>query len=313
VDAYLVQLLVAHTTVGTRRGLREMSVFALKSRARDSPPRPPPPPPLPRGAPRNDMTVDYGFARNTGVHHALERYELLACSKVRSGLSLNDLAIRSGVADAAAESGINSHVPTSPSSAKAKRTSLQGPRAFEPTPKQSRMASGSEQNGRLNKDVPPHAKSDVSLPDFIIQRNQLFDELKQKCDANILEMEKLAINVVLDLGMDKNGQLRPAMPVAAKAWESTPGSFLKHVEKDVSSDVVIAKVNGTELWDLDRPLEYECHVSYIPFSSAEGRNVFWHSSAHVLGEACECHYQCRLSHGPPVEQGFFYDMALGEG
>ena len=102
------------------------------------------------------------------------------------------------------------------------------------------------------------------------------------------------------------------MPVAAKAWESTPGSFLRHVDKEISADVVVAKVDGKELWDLDRPLENACTVSYLPFSSAEGRKVFWHSSAHVLGESAECQYQCLLSHGPPVDQGFFYDMALPE-
>lgn len=152
-----------------------------------------------------------------------------------------------------------------------------------------------------------------AVPDFVIQRNKLFDELKSKYDAEILEREHALINVVLDLGLDKNGSPRAAMPVAAKAWESTPGSFLRHLDKDITSDVVIAKVDGKQLWDLDRPLEYDCRVSYIPFASAEGRTVFWHSSAHVLGEAAECQFQCLLSHGPPVEQGFFYDMAIPEG
>lgn len=152
-----------------------------------------------------------------------------------------------------------------------------------------------------------------ALPDFILKRNKLFDDLKRKRDAEILEKEKPTINVVLDLGLGSDGKPRPTMPVAAKAWESTPGSFLRHVDKDISSDVVIAKIDGKELWDLDRPLEYACTVSYLPFSSAEGRKVFWHSSAHVLGESAECHYQCLLSHGPPVDQGFFYDMALPEG
>ena len=153
----------------------------------------------------------------------------------------------------------------------------------------------------------------TELPDFIVARNKLFDELKHKRDAENLGKDHPAINVTLDLGLDKEGKPRPIMPVAAKAWESTPGSFLRHVDKDVSSDVVVAKVNDKELWDLDRPLEYACQVKYLPFTSAEGRNVFWHSSAHVLGEAAECQYQCLLSHGPPVEQGFFYDMALPEG
>ena len=153
----------------------------------------------------------------------------------------------------------------------------------------------------------------TELPDFIIERNKLFDKLKRERDAEILEGDHPAINVTLDLGLDTEGKPRPLMPVAAKAWESTPGSFLRHVDRSVSSDVVITKVDGKLLWDLDRPLEYACQVSYLPFTSAEGRNVFWHSSAHVLGEAAECQYQCLLSHGPPVEQGFFYDMALPEG
>ena len=165
----------------------------------------------------------------------------------------------------------------------------------------------------VSKQMASDSNAMSSLPDFIIKRNELFDELKRKRDAEVLEKDHPVINVVLDLGLDMQGKARAAMPVAAKAWESTPGSFLRHLDKDITSDVVIAKINGKELWDLDRPLEFDCRVSYLPFTSAEGRNVFWHSSAHVLGEAAECQYHCLLSHGPPVEQGFFYDMALADG
>ena len=168
-----------------------------------------------------------------------------------------------------------------------------------------------QENAPLSKSATNQAMI-ISLPEFIIRRNELFDKLKRQRHAEILQKEKSEINIVLDLGLDKLGKPRAAMSVAAKAWESTPGSFLKHVEKDVSSDVVVAKVDEKELWDLDRPLEYDCRVSYVPFSSPEGRHVFWHSSAHVLGEACECHFNCLLSHGPPVEQGFFYDMAIAD-
>ena len=38
--------------------------------------------------------------------------------------------------------------------------------------------------------------------------------------------------------------------------------------------------------------------------------VFWHSSAHVLGEAAEKHYGCHLCLGPPTDEGFFYEMAI---
>jgi threonyl-tRNA synthetase len=38
--------------------------------------------------------------------------------------------------------------------------------------------------------------------------------------------------------------------------------------------------------------------------------VFWHSSAHVLGESAEKHYGCHLCIGPPTDDGFFYEMAI---
>lgn len=204
------------------------------------------------------------------------------------------------------------NVPQSPKSAKPGHTksstiSAAKQEAQKQQPKKSDGAAKAAEASNKSSQAP------VELPDFIIHRNQIFDELKKRHDAEMQEKPRPEIDVILDLGRDKDGVLRPPMPFKAKAWESTPGSFLRHVDKEVSSDVVVAKVNAKELWDLDRPLEYGCRVSYVPFTSPEGRNVFWHSSAHVLGEAAECQYNCLLSHGPPVEQGFFYDMAIADG
>lgn len=41
-----------------------------------------------------------------------------------------------------------------------------------------------------------------------------------------------------------------------------------------------------------------------------GQQVFWHSSAHMLGEAMERVYGGCLCYGPPIENGFYYDMYL---
>jgi hypothetical protein len=224
----------------------------------------------------------------------------------------NDLATRSAASDPSAEP--RSNPLQSPKNAHARQSSISRLAAAKVQPRgESSKSNNFKENFLISKASPAKQSMDGPLPDFLIKRNELFDKLKRERQAEILEKEKPEISVVLDLGLDKEGKPRPAMPVAAKAWESTPGSFLRHVDKDVSSDFVIAKVDGKELWDLDRPLENACRVKYIPFSSAEGRNVFWHSSAHVLGEAAECQYNCLLSHGPPVEQGFFYDMAIAEG
>lgn len=40
--------------------------------------------------------------------------------------------------------------------------------------------------------------------------------------------------------------------------------------------------------------------------------MFWHSSAHVLGESSERHYGCHLCIGPPTDDGFYYEMAMEE-
>lgn len=153
-----------------------------------------------------------------------------------------------------------------------------------------------------SKQAPPSAP----LPDFILRRNELFDELKRQYDEELKTKPRHEIQITLDAGTGEDSV------VIGKSWETTPGQLLKHVPKEISADVVVAKVDG-KAWDLDRLLEKDCRVSYLTVRDPEGRDVFWHSSAHVLGEAAEHEYGCRLSHGPPTAQGFFYDMALEEG
>ncbi|KAJ5679674.1 hypothetical protein N7462_007918 [Penicillium macrosclerotiorum] len=166
-------------------------------------------------------------------------------------------------------------------------------------------AQGNPEAAAPQKDAKKAPPSEP-LPDWLIERNNLFEELWQQHLEDIKTRAHPEINVTLDIG-DGNPS-----PVPAKAFETTPGSLLRDVPKDISSNCFIAKVNG-ELWDLSRPLEADCAVVLLPFTNTEAREVFWHSSAHALGEACECEYGCLLSHGPPTPQGFFYDMAIPGG
>lgn len=155
-------------------------------------------------------------------------------------------------------------------------------------------------------DAKMEAKSD-SLPEIFIERNKLFEELWQEHLKELAEKPRTDITITLDIGDGKPST------IVGKAWESTPGAFLKDIPKEISANIVIAKIDDKELWDLNRPLEKDCKVSYLPFDHPEGRDVFWHSSAHCLGEACELEFGCLLSHGPPTPQGFFYDMAIPNG
>jgi hypothetical protein len=47
--------------------------------------------------------------------------------------------------------------------------------------------------------------------------------------------------------------------------------------------LLCSKVSGS-LWDMTRPLEEDCELKLFKFEDDEGRDTFWHSSAHILGE-----------------------------
>ncbi|KAG0159854.1 hypothetical protein PDIDSM_7381 [Penicillium digitatum] len=178
------------------------------------------------------------------------------------------------------------------------------PAAEAQTKNASEAASAPQKDAKAKS---KQAASPDTLPEFMIERNNLFEELWQQHLEETKNRPHPEITVTLDIG-DGN----PPSSFPAKAFETTPGSFLRDVPKDLSAEIVISKVDG-ELWDLNRPLEKDCNVLLVPFSNPEAREVFWHSSAHTLGEACENEYHCLLSHGPPTNQGFFYDMAMPDG
>jgi threonyl-tRNA synthetase len=53
-----------------------------------------------------------------------------------------------------------------------------------------------------------------------------------------------------------------------------------------------------------------CPVTDVGLLFLSGQQVFWHSSAHILGEAMERVYGGCLCYGPPIENGFYYDMFI---
>lgn len=101
--------------------------------------------------------------------------------------------------------------------------------------------------------------------------------------------------------------------VDATSWESTAYDVAKGISQGLADNTVIAKVNGV-LWDLDRVLEQDCSLQLLKFDDPEAQAVFWHSSAHMMGEAMERCYGGHLCYGPPIDGGFYYDMFLeGDG
>ncbi|BFU20972.1 threonine--tRNA ligase, putative [Entamoeba histolytica HM-1:IMSS-B] len=103
------------------------------------------------------------------------------------------------------------------------------------------------------------------------------------------------------------------MTFQGKSFVTSPQEFIKDlVEKgEITKEnpVFVAKVNG-KLWDLTRPFEEDSTVEYLGFDNQEAHDVFWHSSAHLLGEAMETQYKCYLHTGPATAIDFFYDCKM---
>jgi threonyl-tRNA synthetase len=74
------------------------------------------------------------------------------------------------------------------------------------------------------------------------------------------------------------------------------------------------KSSLTLLWDMTRPLVGSVSkLEFLKFEDdVDARTAFWHSSAHVLGEALERLYGARLTIGPPLAGGFYYDSYMGD-
>ena len=73
-------------------------------------------------------------------------------------------------------------------------------------------------------------------------------------------------------------------------------------------DGCLVDLNDKELWDHTRPLVKDCRVSLLYFQHPKGNEVFWHSSAHVIGAAIEIILGVEITVGHAQENGFFYDV-----
>ncbi|XP_042216054.1 threonine--tRNA ligase 1, cytoplasmic-like isoform X2 [Homarus americanus] len=134
-------------------------------------------------------------------------------------------------------------------------------------------------------------------PDYIQERLNMWDRLKKEADEALAAKLSEPIQITLPDGAVKDG----------KSWITTPYEVAQGISQGLAENTVVAKVNGI-VWDLDRPLEQDCKLELLKFGDDEAKTVFWHSSAHILGEALERVYGGHLCYGPPIEEGYYYDM-----
>ncbi|KAM4109910.1 hypothetical protein ACJW30_03G155100 [Castanea mollissima] len=148
-----------------------------------------------------------------------------------------------------------------------------------------------------------HPKDESYLNQVIPKRIQLFQSIQAKLLTERLSLSSDPIKITLPDGTVKEG----------KKWVTSPLDVAREISKSLAANALISEVNGV-LWDMSRPLESDCQLKLFTFESDEGRDTFWHSSAHILGQSLEQEYGCKLCIGPCTTrgEGFYYDAFYGD-
>jgi threonyl-tRNA synthetase len=101
---------------------------------------------------------------------------------------------------------------------------------------------------------------------------------------------------------------------AVKQYEKGTSALdiAKSISEGLARKVLAASING-EVWDATRPINHDASLKLLTWADADGKNTFWHSSAHLMAEAVESTFPgVKFWVGPPVDNGFYYDMDLGD-
>eukprot|EP00922_Rhytidocystis_sp_ex-Travisia-forbesii_P039347 GHVS01058521.1.p1 GENE.GHVS01058521.1~~GHVS01058521.1.p1 ORF type:complete len:841 (+),score=90.25 GHVS01058521.1:187-2523(+) len=170
-------------------------------------------------------------------------------------------------------------------------------------------------------------------PSFLHKRLALFDKLYSLQQEKNKELPKSPITIELPDGAKKEGLSN----------QTTPMDIAMQISKGLADKVVAAEVcysvdavnGGAEMfnpeeedevegcescgggenwvvWDMTRPLEHSCKLRLLKFEDAAGKHVFWHSSAHILGQCLEMELGVQLTVGPALTSGFYYDAYMGD-
>lgn len=109
-------------------------------------------------------------------------------------------------------------------------------------------------------------------------------------------------------------QIKITLPdgaVREVAAGSTALDIAKSISEGLARKVLAAEING-EVWDATRPVNNDASLKLLTWDDNGGKSTFWHSSAHLMAEAIESMFPgVKFWVGPPVDNGFYYDVDLG--
>jgi threonyl-tRNA synthetase len=263
------------------------------------------------------------------------------------GISLNKTAKFStldapGVTQPDLSASVSDSDPTAASSLSASKTGAQGRRANASSGPRI-DTSTSEKGISIGGDS---FVQRTSNPSFLKARTDVYDQVKARRALELSSKVPVPITVTMPDGKVFH-QTKDGTPL--QAWVTTPMDVAQIISQGLADASTVARVtyesfvddyspfeDGMEavdmllvddnseevkevadtkvfLWDLTRPLVGSvAKLELLKFTEdTEAKTVFWHSSAHMMGEALEHLYGCKLTIGPPLAGGFYYDSYMG--
>lgn len=101
---------------------------------------------------------------------------------------------------------------------------------------------------------------------------------------------------------------------SVRAFEAgtTGNDIAKAISSGLAREALVIEVNG-EVWDLSRPIVSDARIRILKWADEGGKRAYWHSSAHLMAEAVEALFPgAKFGVGPAIDEGFYYDIDLGE-
>jgi len=93
---------------------------------------------------------------------------------------------------------------------------------------------------------------------------------------------------------------------------STPMDVAKSISEGLARNVISAKFNEQTI-ETKTPLTTDGSLTLFTWNNPEGKTAFWHSSAHLLAQTILHFYpNAKLTIGPAIENGFYYDVDFGD-
>ncbi len=92
----------------------------------------------------------------------------------------------------------------------------------------------------------------------------------------------------------------------------TGGEIARALLNARAAEALAISVDG-QTWDLARGIEHDAEVKILFWEDFEGKQAYWHSSAHLMAEAVESLFPgAKFGVGPAIENGFYYDIDVGD-